>query len=118
MVLRTDNALWRDAVRQLAAISTVPLVDVSKPTDNLLWELQELADRFRSQWLLVGQYDQVHHLAEDDRNALPPGSLGARLAELLDGHQILAYTTDRQGQRRFARALRARFSVLSRANVT
>jgi len=100
-------------VRHLAAISEVTLVDVSDPTESLLWELQELAARFGSRWLLVGRYDQVRHLA-DPRNVFPPGSVVARLADLLDGHEILAYTTDRRGQRRFARALRVRFTALSR----
>ena len=37
---------------------------------------------------------------------------GERLSRALEGHEVLAYTTDPKGLRRFARALRARlFSV-------
>jgi hypothetical protein len=55
---------------------------------------------------VVGNHEQVAALA-----GLPSSDAGAtaverRLAALLDGREVLVYTTDRHGLKRFARALR------------
>ena len=66
---------------------------------------------FGERCLLVGRHDQVGWLA--DPPAARPGSDEERLLRLLDGHEVLAYTTDRRGMRRFARALRARLLTVT-----
>jgi hypothetical protein len=43
-------------------------------------------------------------------------SLNQRVARLLDGSEVLAYTTDRQAMRRFARGLRGTLMSLHSAN--
>jgi hypothetical protein len=106
VVLRVASPVWQDAVTHLAAVSSLPLIDISEPTENVLWELEVLTKRFGDKCVLIGHHTRVAALA-----ALPPAGGGARsvegrLAALLDGREVLAYTTDPQGLKRFARALR------------
>jgi hypothetical protein len=106
VVVRVASAVWQRAVSELAARSSLPLIDVSEPTEHVLWEVEELITQFGDRCVLIGQYDRVAALAD-----VPPGSpastpIERRLAHLLEGRDVLAYTTDPKGLRRFARALR------------
>src|SRR4029453_11363458 len=85
------------------AISAVPLVDVSEPTDNLLWEIEQMNARFGQRSALVCALDRVGQLTGEAR----PGSVLARVQAQLDGHDVLAYPTDDAGVRRFRHALRS-----------
>jgi hypothetical protein len=89
-----------------AAVSSAPLLDLSDVSENVLWEIEELTRMFGARCLLVGRHDRVARFAAAETPQA--GSLDERLLRLLDGHEVLAYTTDRRGMRRFARALRAR----------
>lgn len=113
VVLKVDSSVWKETVSSLASLASVPLIDVSEPTENILWEIQELTGQFGARCVFVGHYDRVRRLAAPAEEAPSPGALNERLAMLLDGHEILAYTTDRQGVKRFARALRAKLQSLS-----
>jgi len=112
VVLKVASTEWKRTVPQLASVSAASLIDVSEPTENLLWEIRELTG-LRSRCVLVGQYDRVRYLAGDAEEAWSAGALNGRLSILLDGQELLAYTTDRHGMRRFARALRAELESLS-----
>jgi len=106
VVLRVKSPVWQRAVSELASLSSLHLVDISEPTDNIVWELQELIARFGDRCVLIGHHEQVAALA-----ALSPETDAAplvqrRLAALLRGREVLAYTTDAPGLKRFARALR------------
>lgn len=105
-VLRVASHVWQHAVRELASLSSLPLIDISEPTENVLWEIEELTKRFGDRCVLIGHYERVSALV-----TLKPGDRGLtpverRLADLLDGREVLAYTTDNRGLKRFARALR------------
>jgi hypothetical protein len=114
VVLRVASDLWQAAVRRLASDAAVVLIDVSEPTENLLWEIEEVTTDPNLHFVLVGSLDRVRSLA--DMNAPPvPGGLGERLAALLDGREVLAYATDRRGMKRFARALRASLEIAAAA---
>ena len=113
VVLRVATPVWQETVSGLAQVSSVPLIDLSDPTENVLWELEELTHRFGPRCLIVGQHDRVARLADTSGVADEPGSLDNRLRALLDGHEILAYTTDRRGLRRFSRALRGRLLTVT-----
>lgn len=105
VVIRVASRVWRDAVSQLAALSSLPLIDISEPTENVLWELEELIQRFGNKCVVIGHYNQVTALATS-YNIHRPSSIEGRLARLLHDRDVLAYTTDKPGLRRFARALR------------
>ena len=106
VVIRVASHVWRVAVSELAARSWLPLVDISEPTENVLWELEELVKRFGDKCVVIGQYERVAVLAGVQSGERAPTAVERRLADLLDGREVLAYTTDPKGLRRFARALR------------
>ena len=103
VVLRVAASVWQDTVRELAAVVTLPLIDVSEPTDNVVWEIDELRQRFGDDCVFVGQHDRLVTMA--DRQGITAAE--SRLMDRLAGREVLAYTTDPAGLRRFARALRA-----------
>jgi hypothetical protein len=60
--------------------------------------------------LWVGAHDRVAALANP--RALPAESVHRRLAQLLEGEEIIAYGLGHPGLRRFTRAQRARLNQL------
>ena len=111
VVLTVATAAWQETVRKLAAVSSAILIDISEPTENLVWEIRELMDDFGSRFVVVGEYSRVRGLEES--TMAEPGSPAAQLRSLLDGRQVIAYTTDRRGRRRFAKALRNTLDALT-----
>lgn len=108
VVLRVATEVWQQTVRRLAFVSSLTIIDVSEPTENLLWEVQELADRLGPRCVFVGHQDRITELTESSEGAQPLGSLGERLVLFLEGREVLVYNTDPRAVRRFARALRAK----------
>ena len=102
-VLHVDSSVWRETVLAFAQRSTVPLIDVSEPSQHLLWEVRELLRRFDGRVVLIGELQQLGRMFDHPR----PGSPEAALQLALEGREVLGYTTDEPGRRRFARALRA-----------
>ena len=112
VVLRVASNVWQHAVRQLASICSLTLIDISEPTENVLWELEELIARHDGKYVLIGHHARAVALAMSDPGLTP---VERRLAALLAGQEVLAYTTDRQGLKRFARALREKLLGLDRS---
>jgi hypothetical protein len=106
VVLRVETHVWQHAVSELASLSSLPLIDISDTSENVIWELDELTKRFADRCVLIGQYDRVAALDESSRKADGASAVQRRLAALLQGREVLAYTTDRKGLKRFARSLR------------
>jgi len=113
VVLRVASDVWRQTVMRLSSASSLTIIDVSEPTENLLWEIQELTARSGPRCVFVGQSHRVARLMASSENGLPPTPIDEPLLRLLDGREVLAYITTRRGMRRFARALRARLLELS-----
>jgi len=103
LVLRVDASIWQQTVNGVASVADVPLIDISEPTDNVLWEIEQLTARFGPRCVFVGEYPRVVHLG----TPAPTDPGAQQVQRLLDGRTILAYTTDVAGTRRFTRALRA-----------
>lgn len=106
VVLRVASHVWQHAVAELASVSSLPLIDISEPTDNVLWEVEELTKRFGDKCVIIGHYDRVVTLATLSSGDGACHSVERRLARLLQGREVLAYTADPRGLKRFARALR------------
>jgi uncharacterized membrane protein YkgB len=111
-VIAVPTSFWQRAVHALAAVSDVAIIDVSKATDNLIWEIQNVKPILGERWVLVGARDQVAMLARPE--TLAAGTPHGLLARLLDGEEIIAYGPARPDQRRFARALRRRLEQMPR----
>ena len=84
----------------------MPLIDISEPTENVLWELEELTKRFGDKCVVIGHHERVAALATLSPADRAGTSVERRLAHLLEGREVLAYTADARGLKRFARALR------------
>jgi hypothetical protein len=106
-VLRVDSAIWHETVSRFARQASVALIDISEPSPYLLWEVEELTLRTKTPCVFIGEYDRVIPLGDDSVRSHAEASF-PQLALLLGDQEVLAYTTDREGQRRFARALRGR----------
>lgn len=102
-VLKVETAMWQRTVLAVAADSAVALIDVSEPTANIIWEIDQMQRRFGRRCVFIGHYDRLAHLFA----IAEPGSVQAQMQERLDGCQVLAYRTSRAGTRHFTRALRA-----------
>jgi hypothetical protein len=109
-VMRVTDAIWPQAVRGLGAAADVVIIDVSHPTDALLWEVEAMRLIFGRRWLLVGAYEYVTPLA-NPQTANSDDHRG-RLARLLDGEQVIAYGHTKEDIRRFSRALRHRLHAV------
>ncbi len=107
VVLRVATPIWREAVRRFAAEASVALVDVSEPSEHLVWEVAELMGKPAIRCVFIGHHEDVLRLAAP-AVADEAGRWHRELAALLEWEEILAYTTDGAGMRRFARALRNR----------
>ena len=109
VVLRVASGVWRQTVGRFASVSSVVLFDVSEPTENLVWEIEELTLRSRKKCVFICQRER----AEEITSPSPPRPFDAYVARLLELEEILAYTTDWRRRRRFARALRGKLMSMT-----
>jgi hypothetical protein len=112
VVVRVATTLWQNAVQGLANVADVVVIDVSHPTDALLWEVATMKPQFGNRWVLVGAQDSVTSLAHPQ--TAHGGDHRGLLARQLDGEQIIAYGPRPADQQRFARALRRRLYQVHR----
>jgi hypothetical protein len=106
VVVRVATAVWHETVSALASVASATIIDVSEPTPNLAWELGEL-QRIggRERYIFIGDHERIAHWADTDPSTVVPGSLESDVIGAIGDHELLAYTTDRRGMRRFAHAL-------------
>jgi hypothetical protein len=107
VVVAVSSDMWQQVVQRLASTVRAILIDVSEPTDNLLWEIHNIFSAVGLRCVLIGRYDRIRHLALDVPDRASTAENDRRLAALLDGHEVLAYTTDPADFRRFTRSLRS-----------
>jgi hypothetical protein len=106
VVVRVASSIWHQTVSALASVAVATIVDLSEPTENLMWEISEL--------VRLGGHDRcifiIDHGRLDDAGNFRDGGAGfaANLKILVGDCDVLAYRTDRAGMRRFARALYGR----------
>lgn len=103
VVVRAGMDVWRDVVISLAQVCEVVVVDLSDPTESLLWEIETLQG-LQKPLILVGESSRLGPLAA----ATGRSPLLDRLATALGDAEVLAYGQDPEDVRRFANALRAR----------
>src|SRR5437016_4763502 len=70
-VVTISTALWQRTVLTLATTTPIALFDVSQPSGNLLWEIDQLTPVPGMRCIFVGQRDKLNELANPD-----PGSAG------------------------------------------
>lgn len=103
MVVAVDEPIWQDAVCRLAAMSTTVLIDISEPTENLLWEIKTLRPEVQGQWAFICE---ENHFRQPARNEQEPDPR-SQLDEMLAGEAVLLYSAIGSNElRRFSKALR------------
>ena len=110
VVLQVADPVWRETVRRFAEISEVVLIDISEPSDNLLWEVEHMTGRFGSRCVFTCHASAVARLTA----SVPADPIVEQLRTMIGEGPILAYTDDHRGMRRFARALRGRMTAAAR----
>ena len=105
IVVRVATSIWQQAVGGLARMASATIIDISEPTDNLAWEIQEL-DRLDIEDRCIFIVDHAR-IAENPTLGADAG-FQSLMAKAVGDREVLAYTTDRAGMRRFARALHGR----------
>ena len=112
VVVRVASSVWHQTVSALASVAVATIVDLSEPTENLVWEITELM-RLHGQDRCIFIVDHSR-IAKDETLDLDDAvGLEARVIRLVGDREVLAYTTDRAGMRRFARALYGRLVDLA-----
>src|SRR6187200_1229548 len=51
VVLRVASNVWQRAVREPASVCSLTLIDISEPTENVLWEFEELLTRYHGKYV-------------------------------------------------------------------
>src|SRR5207344_2508000 len=98
-VLAVDSSVWQQTVTGIANICAVPLIDISEPTENVMWEIEELVLRFGDRCVFIGDHGRLRSIAQTNGEGTGP------LSKFLDGREILGYTLDPEGTKRFINAL-------------
>ena len=111
VVIRVHSLLWPGTVTALAGRAAGVIVDVSDPTENVLWELEEMERLCRGRYVLIGDETSIRRWSASTE-VEGAQTFAARFATQLRDHEVLAYTTDAAGMRRFARALHHRLHDL------
>jgi hypothetical protein len=114
VVVRVESLLWPATVSALARRAGAVIVDISEPTEHVLWELEEMARLCPGKYILIGEESSIRRWSAGIV-AHSPQSFWMRFANHLGEAEVLAYTTDEGGMRRFARALHGRLRDLPTA---
>lgn len=86
VVARVATPIWQRVVASFVGASDVVVVDVSEPSDNLLWEL-DLLSRTNARCVPVGGVDQLAALPDATSSA----ATGVR--KWLEGRRVVGYAT-------------------------
>ncbi|MFL6098520.1 MAG: hypothetical protein ACJ71T_01025 [Actinomycetales bacterium] len=89
-VVKVASPIWQDAVAALALRSERILIDVSLPSENVLWEIEHLTPELAARCVFVGRHDHVSWLADDAADR-PANDLGRRLQVTLAARTVLTY---------------------------
>jgi hypothetical protein len=113
VVARVASAVWQETVRRFAAASALVVIDISRPTESLLWEIETVRSDKHARWILVGEEDHLAELTTGNRQKLTAEQKG--LLRLVDGEEVLAYSMEPSALRRFTRALAASLFTAQRS---
>jgi hypothetical protein len=105
VVVTVVDELWQETVSELATHVGLVIVDVSEPTANLIWELEQVFTNAQIVCLLVGDGLMVRKWTEEDGD-LHFASTHSRMKALLQARTILVCESQKHfSQRMYARNL-------------
>lgn len=112
-VLRVSGTFWQEVVRTLADTVDVIVVDISEPSENLLWEIETLKRLKDVRPVFVGQLNRIEQLKKGTNLSGSLAETGLRLRSLLTDEAVLVYESeDNKAMRYFAANLSARLETL------
>jgi hypothetical protein len=107
-VLRVSGTFWQQVVHNLAMSADAIVVDISEPSENLLWEIETLKGIQRVRCLYVGQIDRVDRLIHPEKSHQQLKDIDLHLKTLLEDQEVLVYKSAPKGaMRNFAADLSA-----------
>lgn len=110
MVVRVASNAWKETVRKLAEKSSAVIIDISEPTENLLWEITALKPIIGSRWILVGERNHLLDVTSTFSKEQSP--VIQNLLNILENETVIAYTNEQNKRKFFARILREKLDSL------
>lgn len=105
VVVKVANEVWQRVVEVFSVSTDVCLIDVSIPTDNLLWEIRTLREQSNKKWIYVGDKEYILKLQKETSGKA--SVLEDQLREFLLNEEVLVYDeTNRRLMRGFCKSLR------------
>ena len=92
--------IWQEVVRKLSRAADAVVVDISEPSENLLWEIETLKEIRTVNCVYVGQLRKVLDLNERRPPAQRHEDVDARLKKLLENEKVLVYESEPKGAMR------------------
>jgi hypothetical protein len=109
-VVSVASIIWKQVVKRIALQAYTVVIDISQPTDNLLWEIEVMKSRFKSRWILVGESGHLSNMNSTNTKQL--SKIDQQLLKHLDRECVLAYRKGKPGMKLFAQALQRKLSSL------
>ena len=111
-VLGVDDGLWQKTVARLSQHASAVLLDVSEPTDNLVWELEAVSQSASARVVFVGERSLVTHWVATRENAAASTATNRVAALIGEGPVLLYDSADRRSRGGFRRHLMTAFDNL------
>ena len=106
VVVNVVDELWQETVSQLATDVRRVIVDVSEPTADLIWELEQVFTNPKIVCLLVGDGPMVRQWIEEEDGDLHLASAHSGMKALLQARTILVCEPQKhRSQRTYTRNL-------------
>jgi len=117
VVVSTTDTYWRDAVTLAAAMTACPVIDVSGPSANLLWEVDQMLSNREGPVVFTANGDAIRQWR--DQAAAGGSAEAAALAQRLEKQDVLVYEGEGvRGTWNLGRSLTAAFDNALLAPVT
>jgi len=88
-VVSTTDTFWRAAVKLAAEQTACPVIDVSEPSANLLWEVDQMLSKKGGPVVFTGNDEAVRHWR--DQASAEGSAETVALAQRLEEQDVLVY---------------------------
>lgn len=105
VVLKVADGIWQLVVRESFKHVHISIIDISHPTEHLLWEIRTAKEQKNLPYVLIGSQERMIQMVNSPHDGLTVVEL--QLTEILDGEMVLMYNvSDKNGMNDFAVYLR------------
>ena len=104
IIAHVSDTIWRDVIAAIDDSTDYIVIDVSEPTQHLLWEVQQMQGMPDNHIIYVGHEPHMQYVLEPDNH----DDVRRQITQLLDGKTVLTYAgQDKRSLRKFAHSFRA-----------